>query len=317
MNYYISDTHFGHANIINFDRRPFKNTAEMEHELISRWNSVVTPADTTYILGDFCWSRDEDEWIRILKQLNGQKVLILGNHDIHQPTTRLRKMFADIRDRKEITDNGKHVIMCHEPILLYKSSYDPNCYMLCGHVHVTREDDFLEKWRRELRETKTRNSDNCGNIYNVGCMKTYMDYTPKTLEQIISGAEAEIAANPIGTIMDALNCMRDTTAEEREVTREYIMKHSKPLGVNVDGVLSTRNSWIPVEKRLPEDDLPPDSTRRSIKVLVCSTKNGKGSIKTMTRSRDKLRDGTMTEWSWGRWRKNVTHWMPLMDLPQV
>lgn len=54
MNYYISDTHFGHANIINFDKRPFKNTEEMERELISRWNSVVTSADTTYILGDFC-----------------------------------------------------------------------------------------------------------------------------------------------------------------------------------------------------------------------------------------------------------------------
>lgn len=77
------------------------------------------------------------------------------------------------------------------------------------------------------------------------------------------------------------------------------------------------NLWIPVEKRLPEDDLPADSDRRSIKVLVCSTKDGKNSIKTMTRSRDKLRDGTMTEWSWGRWRKNVTHWMPLMELPQV
>ena len=204
MNYYISDTHFGHANIINFDKRPFKNTAEMECELINRWNFVVTPADTTYILGDFCWSRDEDEWIRILKQLNGQKVLILGNHDIHQPTTRLRKMFADIRDRKEITDNGKHVIMCHEPILLYKSSYDPKCYMLCGHVHVTREDEFLEKWRWELRETKTSNSDNCGNIYNVGCMKSYMDYTPRMLDEIILRAESEMG-NASLVILDMIS----------------------------------------------------------------------------------------------------------------
>ena len=76
------------------------------------------------------------------------------------------------------------------------------------------------------------------------------------------------------------------------------------------------NLWIPVEKRLPEDDLPADSDRRSIKVLVCSAKDSKNSIKTMTRLRNKLPDGRMTEWSWGRWRKNITHWMPLMELPQ-
>lgn len=312
MNYYISDTHFGHANIINFDKRPFKNTEEMERELINRWNSVVTPADTTYILGDFCWSRDEDEWIRILQQLDGQKVLILGNHDIHQPTTRLRKMFADIRDRKEITDNGKHVIMCHEPILLYKSSYDPKCYMLCGHVHITREDVFLEKWRQELRETKMTNSDNCGNIYNVGCMKSYMDYTPRTLDEIIAGAEVEMPE----TVSGIVSHMRDATAEERNITRQYIREHSSHMGVNFWDDSSNEHAWIPVEKRLPEDDLPSDSDRRSIKVLVCSIKDGKNSIKTMTRLRNKLRDGTMTEWSWGRWRKNITHWMPLVDLPQ-
>ena len=64
MNRYISDLHFGHANIIRFDGRPFKNTDEMEETLVDNWNSVTQPEDTVYILGDFCWGK-EPEWKRI------------------------------------------------------------------------------------------------------------------------------------------------------------------------------------------------------------------------------------------------------------
>ena len=102
-----------------------------------------------------------------------------------QYSATLKKKFADIKDYKEITDDGRHVIMCHYPILLYKGSYDPKTYMLCGHVHVTRENDFLNKWKQELKDSKTDKSHNCGNIYNVGCM--LYNYTPKTLDEIIAG----------------------------------------------------------------------------------------------------------------------------------
>ena len=155
----------------------------MEEVIVQNWNGAVSKQDTTYILGDFCWSHKEDEWIRLLDSLNGNKVLIRGNHDIKNMSANLKRKFSDIKDYKEITDNGKHVIMCHYPILLYKGSYNSNCYMLCGHVHITRENDFLNQWKKELRNTRLTESDNCGNIYNVGCM--LHDYTPKTLEEII------------------------------------------------------------------------------------------------------------------------------------
>ena len=57
---------------------------------------------------------------------------------------------------------------------------------LCGHVHTTRENDFLEKWRQELRDTRKNDGDSCGNIYNVGCMLPYMGYTPQTLDEILA-----------------------------------------------------------------------------------------------------------------------------------
>lgn len=184
MNYYIADTHFRHSNILKFDSRPFFTLEEMEKEMIENWNNTVTKNDIVYILGDFCWGK-EDEWLEILQQLKGHKVLIRGNHDLKNPSAKLKNMFQDIKDYKEITDNGRHVIMSHYPMMFYKGAYDKKTFMLCGHVHTTREDRFLEHWRFELTKTKINSGDSYGNIINVGCMKPYMDYTPRTLDKIL------------------------------------------------------------------------------------------------------------------------------------
>ena len=59
MNYYISDLHLGHTNVIKFDKRPFSNIEEMENKIIENWNSRVTKQDTVYILGDFSWETED------------------------------------------------------------------------------------------------------------------------------------------------------------------------------------------------------------------------------------------------------------------
>lgn len=83
MNFYISDNHFGHSNIIRYDNRPFMNKKQMDETMIDRWNEVVGDDDTVYILGDFSWHK-EDATLQIL-QLAGKKVLIKGNHDRISP----------------------------------------------------------------------------------------------------------------------------------------------------------------------------------------------------------------------------------------
>ena len=184
-NYYIADLHFGHERILAFDNRPFSTLEEMEQELILRWNTVVEPGDTVYILGDFCWKVEAD-WIRILAKLNGNKVLIRGNHDLKKFSDKLKKQFQDIRDIKIIMDGKYSVVMCHYPLMFYPHDNYENMVMLCGHVHLTAENDDLEKWRDDIRSGNVKFKANCGNIINVGSMMPYMDYTPRTLDDMMA-----------------------------------------------------------------------------------------------------------------------------------
>jgi calcineurin-like phosphoesterase family protein len=83
--YLVSDTHFGHENICKFLRedgtklRPWDNIEEMDAFMVERWNSVVKPTDVVYHLGDVAMNRRH---IKTMALLNGDKRLILGNHDI-------------------------------------------------------------------------------------------------------------------------------------------------------------------------------------------------------------------------------------------
>lgn len=81
--FFISDTHFSHQNILKFEPyyRPFETIEEHDQELIKRWNSVVTQEDIVYHLGDVVFGKD-NMWK--LGYLNGDKRLIMGNHDCYQ-----------------------------------------------------------------------------------------------------------------------------------------------------------------------------------------------------------------------------------------
>lgn len=180
MIYYIADNHFGHKNVIRFDNRPFADTVLMDEVLVHNWNERVTEDDTVYILGDCFWKNEENS-VKLIQRLKGHKHLIRGNHDrVHG---RLRFYYESIEHYAEINDNDRLVILCHYPIPFYKNQHY-GAVMLYGHVHNTREQDFIEKWKRELWESEIP----C-NMINVGCMMEYMKYTPRTLNEIL-------AANP-------------------------------------------------------------------------------------------------------------------------
>jgi calcineurin-like phosphoesterase family protein len=110
----VSDTHFGHKNICvfkNYDGsplRPWDNVDEMDEEMVKRWNDTVKPNDKVYHCGDVVINRKS---LEIISRLNGDKVLIKGNHDIFKLSDYM-KYFRDIRAYHVL--NG--FILSHVPI---------------------------------------------------------------------------------------------------------------------------------------------------------------------------------------------------------
>ena len=193
MNYYIADCHFGHKSILRFDRRPFADLHQMEDVMIMLWNATVRQEDTVYILGDFCWGK-ADEWLRIIRKLNGTKVLIEGNHDLSIYPDELKNQLAEITPFKEIVDNGKDnsnrkVLMSHYPMPFYKHSNNQKYFMLCGHVHNTHDERLVNEFIRITKETMVTSRNQTQerpipcNMINCFCM--FSDYIPLTLDDWI------------------------------------------------------------------------------------------------------------------------------------
>lgn len=74
----ISDLHLFHENICKWEgARPWDDAGQMTHDMIGRWNGVVGVDDKVIILGDL-FNRKA---INVMRELNGRKTLIMGNHD--------------------------------------------------------------------------------------------------------------------------------------------------------------------------------------------------------------------------------------------
>jgi calcineurin-like phosphoesterase family protein len=131
----VSDTHFGHAGVCRFMRndgvtklRPWDNPEEMDEEMVKRWNETVRPNDKVYHLGDVVINRKS---LNIMHRLNGDKVLIRGNHDIFKLED-YTKYFRDVR--------GYHVmngmILSHIPV--HEESLGRFGVNIHGHLHANR-----------------------------------------------------------------------------------------------------------------------------------------------------------------------------------
>lgn len=153
MRFWTSDSHFGHANIIKYCERPFKDVAHMNEVLVQNWNNVVGEDDTVFHLGDVAlgtW----DDWDKSLSRLNGHKVLIIGNHDrlfegtdraIERWTPIYSQWFDEIRYNGSVTlDDGTFAYMSHFPYegdshdgdrFTERRLADDGTILLHGHTH--------------------------------------------------------------------------------------------------------------------------------------------------------------------------------------
>jgi calcineurin-like phosphoesterase family protein len=79
--YFTSDHHFGHSGARSLYRRPFASVAEMDRQMIDRWNSVVKSDDEVWHLGDFAVRQPPERVMSLLSELHGRKYLVMGNND--------------------------------------------------------------------------------------------------------------------------------------------------------------------------------------------------------------------------------------------
>lgn len=137
MNYYVSDLHFGHANVIRHDNRPFADLEEMDRIMLERWNEAVGEDDDVYVVGDFCYrSGKTADWY--LRRLKGRKHLVVGNHDwLTLRNAKAMAMFASVDRLLEIEDAGRAVVLCHYPLAEWRNSRR-GAWHVHGHIHTRR-----------------------------------------------------------------------------------------------------------------------------------------------------------------------------------
>ena len=132
--FFTSDSHFGHDNIIRHCKRPFQDGAQMDRALMNAWDSVVSPGDVVYHLGDFSL-RPAETIQGLLKKLHGTKHLIVGNHDwtTGMEGSRLQG-WASMREMAKISVDGQSVFLCHYPMREWPGMWQGTVH-LYGHVH--------------------------------------------------------------------------------------------------------------------------------------------------------------------------------------
>lgn len=126
--YFTSDTHFGDHRVLNLYPRPFASVAEMDAELIRRWNAVVEADDEVWHLGDF--ARTAPRAAEVLAQLNGRKHLILGNNDPAQTGGG----WESVASYAEIEREGRFLVLCHYPFRSWNRQ-NKGGLNLHGHSH--------------------------------------------------------------------------------------------------------------------------------------------------------------------------------------
>jgi len=147
--YFTADSHFCHTNIIKYCKRPFKDVEEHDEELIRKWNEKVPEDGIVFHLGDVAFGNKE-RVDNILRQLNGNIFLVIGNHDWRRITTQHAWRFEEMTQQINMKIGKRHIILNHCPLLAFSGAWrgEDATYQLFGHVHTSPyTDEGLDQQR--------------------------------------------------------------------------------------------------------------------------------------------------------------------------
>lgn len=160
MRFFTSDTHFGHARILELSNRPFRDIDHHDWSLVRNWNEEVSPDDEVYHLGDVALGPKE-RWESIFQSLNGTIHFVIGNHDApfagnkpkyQEKYRHLYDRFDSIQDEIDIVVDDMLVRLSHFPA--EGDSHDKDRYdqfrpkaegipIIHGHQHKTGEQEMV------------------------------------------------------------------------------------------------------------------------------------------------------------------------------
>lgn len=137
MSVYIwSDLHLGHANILKYEKRPFSDVDQMNKGLLESWRSTVKSKDTIINLGDVFFRGNKEAVTKIIQNLPGHKILVMGNHDRGRSVRWwLDVGFDEVYKYPIIYE--KFYILSHEDLYI---SQDMPYVNVHGHTHSTSTD---------------------------------------------------------------------------------------------------------------------------------------------------------------------------------
>lgn len=135
MIWFTSDTHFGHANVLNFTDRPFEGIAQMDRALVDSINDRVASTDDLYILGDFSYRMTALEAAALREKICCRKVHLLpGNHDKDWTHKDVAGTFIVEPPILRINIHGQKIVLSHYPMTEWQSM-SHGSWHLHGHIH--------------------------------------------------------------------------------------------------------------------------------------------------------------------------------------
>lgn len=140
MIWVTSDWHFNHDREFIWKPRGFSSVNEMNEAIVEKHNEVVKLDDTVYTLGDLMLGPDREAGLALIKRLNGNIIVIAGNHDTSQRTEMYKSLGLPVYDALRIKENGYHFYLSHFPTMtanLEKEHLKQCTLNLYGHTHQT------------------------------------------------------------------------------------------------------------------------------------------------------------------------------------
>lgn len=175
--WFTSDLHFCHNRGFVYEPRGFKNVYDMNAAIVANWNAVVDVDDDVYVLGDLMLNNN-DEGLKLIKQLKGRIHIVLGNHDTDSRAAAYESCWnvVEVTLAAKLKYKGYHFFMTHYPCFtgnLEKESLKQVTCNLFGHTH--QHSNFYQ---------------DIPFMYHVGVDSH--NCTPVNIDQVIKDMEAKV-----------------------------------------------------------------------------------------------------------------------------